>query len=221
MNHENFDKIFIALKFRLQGMGFYKALEALEKAKEIHKHYRKDGKTKEFQHQVEIALFALTLKNVENLEDVIICSLLHDTMEDYSDAMSEEYIKEKFGQHNLTTLKFLNKKLWRNYEEYFKNLANDMVGSLVKLIDRINNAQSMERGNFTLEKQMNYCNEIKVYFLPMAKQARKNFPKQMDAYYNIETVLKSQVELLEISFKYRRELKTEVVKDVKQKMKVK
>jgi len=32
----------------------------------------------------------------------------------------------------------------------------------------------------------------------MAKKARKLFPRQMDAYYNIETMLKYQYELIEL-----------------------
>jgi (p)ppGpp synthase/HD superfamily hydrolase len=193
-----FSKLYIALKFRLQGMRFFDALIALEKGREIHNGWRKDGKTPEYQHQLEIALYILTLKDVEQLEKAIICALLHDTMEDYAELVSEMWISEKFGSDVLLSLRRLNKHVWKDYNEYFSELAQDINASLVKLGDRVNNFQSMNRGKFTMEKQAKYAEEVMVYFLPMAKKARKNFPRQMDAYYNVETMLKSQYELIQL-----------------------
>ena len=195
---EKFSKLYIALKFRLHGMGFFKALVALEKGRDIHDGWRKDGKTPEYQHQLEIALFILTLKDVQDLEGAIICALLHDTLEDYPTSVSEAWIIKEFGDDILQTLHYLDKNRWKNYDVYFHNLSQDMNGSIVKLCDRVNNFQSMNRGKFTMEKQKKYAEEVKHYFLTMAKKARKLFPRQMDAYYNIETMLKYQYELIEL-----------------------
>lgn len=195
---EKFSKLYIALKFRLHGMGFFKALVALEKGRDIHDGWRKDGKTPEYQHQLEIALFILTLKDVQDLEGAIICALLHDTLEDYPASVSTSWIIKEFGDDILQTLHYLDKNRWENYDVYFHNLSQDMNGSIVKLCDRVNNFQSMNRGKFTMEKQKKYAEEVKHYFLTMAKKARKLFPRQMDAYYNIETILKYQYELIEL-----------------------
>ena len=195
---DKFSKLYIALKFRLHGMGFFKALVALEKGRDIHSGFRKDGKTPEYQHQLEIALFVLTLKDVQDLEGAIICALLHDTLEDYPTAVSEAWIITQFGNDILKSLHYLDKHRWENYDVYFANLAEDMNGSLVKLCDRINNFQSMNRGKFTIEKQKKYAEEVKKYFLVMAKKARKMFPRQMDAYYNTEVMLKNQYELIQL-----------------------
>ena len=197
----NFSKLYIALKFRLHGIGFFKALVALEKGRDIHKGFRKDDTTPEYQHQLEIALFVLTLKDVQDLEGAIICALLHDTIEDYPNAVSEKWISDNFGEGILNSLKQIDKNSSKNYEVYISALAEDMNGSIVKLCDRINNFQSMNRGNFTIEKQKKYANEVKVYFLVMAKRARKLFPRQMDAYYNVETMLKNQYELIQLFIK--------------------
>lgn len=195
---DNFSKLYIALKFRLHGMGFFKALVALEKGRDIHNGFRKDGKTPEYQHQLEMALLILTLKDVQELEDTIIGALLHDTLEDYPQAVSESWIIEQFGMDVLQTLHYLDKNRWENYEIYFGNLTKNMKGSLIKLCDRINNFQSMNRGKFTIEKQKKYAEEVQKYFLVMAKRARKLFPRQMDAYYNLETMLKNQYELIQL-----------------------
>lgn len=193
-----FSKLYIALKNRLYGAGFYQAMKALEKGREIHDGWRKDGETPEYQHQLEIALYLLTVKGVKNIEDVVICALLHDTLEDYPDKIDPHWIIENFGNKNYQTLKNLNKHNFKNYDEYFEALENDENGSLIKLGDRINNVQSMNRGKFSIEKQQKYIDEVQKYFLPMAKKARKNFPEQMDAYYNMEIMLKSQSELVQL-----------------------
>lgn len=193
-----FSKLYISLKNRLYGLGYYNAMKALEKGREIHDGWRKDGETPEYQHQLEIALFLLTLKGIKNIENVIICALLHDTLEDYPDKIDAKWIIENFGNDNYQTLKNLNKHNFKNYEDYFGTLEKDINGSLVKLGDRINNVQSMNSGKFSIEKQQKYINEVEEYFLPMAKKARKNFPEQMDAYYNMEIMLKSQKELVQL-----------------------
>jgi len=191
---DRFDKLYIALKFRLHGMGYFKALNALEIAKEIHDGYRKDGKTPEFQHQLEIALYIMTLKDIEQLEDTIIVALLHDTDEDYPHDLSHEQ-KQQFDGFSIQRIEMLNKHRAVSMEEYFRMIGNDRVCSLVKGVDRINNFQSMH-GAFTIEKQIKYAVEVKEFFLPMLKRARKKYPKQMDAYYNIENMLKSQYQLV-------------------------
>ena len=191
-----FTKLYIALKGRLLGLGYYKALIALEKAKEIHNGLRKDGETPEFQHMLEIALHITSLKGIVRLEDTIICALLHDTLEDYPELVSEQWILETFGAGILRTLQFLDKTRWKDYGVYFGQLALDEIGSIVKLCDRVNNFQSMNRGKFSREKQLSYAQEVLDYFLPMAKRARKLFPHLADAFYNIEFMLKSQHELI-------------------------
>ena len=119
-------------------------------------------------------------------------------MEDYPTSVSEAWIIEQFGSGILKRLHYLDKNRWENYDIYFGNLSQDMNGSLVKLCDRINSFQSMNRGKFTIEKQKKYAEEVQKYFLVMAKKARKLFPRQMDAYYNVETMLKYQHELIQL-----------------------
>ncbi len=199
---EKFSKLYIALKFRLKGMGYYRALHALELAKKIHDGLRKDGVTPEFQHQVEIALYILTLKDVKDLEGTLITALLHDTPEDEPHRLAKELdfktLDNEYGCSVARSIAMLNKHSSVTSDIYFEVLSTDLRASLVKGVDRINNFQSMNRGKFTLEKQVKYSDEVTFRFLPMLKTARKNFPEQMDAYYNIENMLKSQHELIQL-----------------------
>ena len=193
---DKFSKLYIALKFRLKGEKMYDALRALELAKDIHTGFRKDGVTPSFQHQIEIALFIFTLKGLEDLEGAIICALFHDTDEDYPHQIPSGTL-ESFGPERMKTIRLLNKHTHSSMEECLVALGDDLNGSIVKGCDRINNFQSMRRGKFSLEKIIKYRDEVVKWFMEMLKNARKTFPKQMDAFYGIETMLKFQTEFVD------------------------
>jgi (p)ppGpp synthase/HD superfamily hydrolase len=192
-----FSKLYIALKFRLKGMAFYDALDALEFALGVHVGFRKDGITPSFQHQLEIAHFILTLKDVQDLEGAIIVALLHDTDEDNPHDIPLGKL-ESYGHERAKAIRLLNKHSHISPKACFEAMGANMLASLVKGADRINNFQSMNRGNFSIEKQIAYDDEVITLFLPMLKKSRKLFPRQMDAYYNIENMLKSQHELIQL-----------------------
>lgn len=193
----NYDKLFVSLKYYLLGRRYFSALKALDFAKKHHKGIRKDGVTPELQHQVEIALFLTTLKDLQNEELVLTCALLHDVVEDYD--ISSEEITSLFGK-NVAEVVWLLSKQFRGqkkpYPEYFAAIARNPVASLVKGADRINNVQTM-LGVFTSDKQRRYVEEVRVYFLPMLKEAKYLFPEQTAAYFNIIHMLKSQTELID------------------------
>ncbi len=203
-----FSKLYIALKFRCLGLGYDQALKALEKARVIHDGMRKDNVTPEFQHQIEIALHIFTLSGVRERQAAIVCALLHDTPEDYPDAVPREWFVENFGGDNWRRLQWLNKNLWKDSDTYFYQLSDDPIAALVKGADRVNNFQSMLRGNFSVDKQARYAQEVADYFLPMLKAARKKFPDYIDAFYSLEFMLKSQLEFVLAYVELARKLPT-------------
>lgn len=190
---DRYQKLFIALRYYCMGAKYTKALKALEFARRIHTGKRKDGTTPEFQHQVEIALYITTLKDVMNEEEAIAVALLHDTMEDYEDVSYPEIC-------NATDLSIadacvLLNKTGKKPENYFGDISNHPVASLVKGSDRVHNINSM-KGVFSAEKQQDYIKEVEQWFLPMLKNARNKFPEQTRAYFNIEYMLRSQINLI-------------------------
>lgn len=201
---DKFTKLYISLKYRLSGAEMWRAMQILEMAKEVHDGLRKDKVTPEFQHQIEIALYAFTLKwpadYASSFESLIIVCLLHDLYEDYPHQWGQFEILVD-GNEKAAIL-FLNKNRYKHFENplkhQFEELSLSCLGSLVKGMDRINNFQSMNRGNFSLEKQIKYAAEVSELFLPMLKKARKLNPILMDAYFNIENMLKCQHELISL-----------------------
>jgi (p)ppGpp synthase/HD superfamily hydrolase len=194
---ERYNKLFISLKYYLVGKRYYKALEALTYARAHHTGTRKDGVSPELMHQIEIALYITTLKDLVDEEKFIVAALLHDVMEDYN--ISHQEMEAKFGKESTNIVWLLTKKHQGNTKDpnhYFSELSKDPVASIVKGADRIHNVQSMI-GVFSPEKQKKYVQEVKDHFLPMIKRAKDNFPSQTAAYFNIENMLKVQISLID------------------------
>lgn len=198
-----FQKKLSTLRQYLIGARYFNALKALEFAQKFHSGTRKDGFTPEFDHQVSIALFALTLPDLIHREEVITTIILHDVREDYD--ISDREIRGLFTDRDFTdrvsravenmTKEFRGQK--KNENLLFDAMSEDPIASIAKGCDRIHNLQSMAEV-FTLEKQKKYIKEVMDLFFPMLKAARRNFPAQVLAYENIKHMLKSQIQLIEV-----------------------
>ena len=174
MNDNNYSKLDLALKFYLTGAKYTTALKAYHFAKRYHCGTRKDGKTPEFQHQLEIALFITTLKDVENEEEALFYAIMHDVLEDFS-SITVDILTKEFPMNWVIKLKLISKKIegvktYNSPYEYFDKIATKPLVALTKGVDRIHNLQSMS-GVFTTEKQRDYISETNTFFLPMLKVA--------------------------------------------------
>lgn len=202
----HYQKVSITLKSYLKGKGFHRALEAFEFARERHPGFRKDGKTPNFQHQIEICLFITTLKEIQFEEETLIAALLHDVREDPHTNkqgiltwVEHREIQEKFGDLAADAVEKLTKEfkgIKKDTQAYFDAIALCPISSIVKLADRIHNVSSMV-GVFTIPKQEHYVFEIKEYFFPLIKQARNNFPQQHMSYHAMGTFLKNMCRTVE------------------------
>ena len=190
---DRYQKLFIALRYYLQGAGYIKALKAFDYGRRIHTGTRKDGTTPEYQHQVEIALYITTLRDVMHEEACIAVSLLHDAPEDYDSVTRDDIAK--ITDQNIADCCMLLNKNGKNIDNYFGDISNNPIASIVKGADRVHNVNSM-RGVFSPEKQQKYLQEVEKNFLPMLKNARNKFPEQTRAYFNIEHMLRSMVHML-------------------------
>jgi (p)ppGpp synthase/HD superfamily hydrolase len=198
-----FQKKMLTLRNQLIGARYHHALAALEFAIRFHTGTRKDGITPEFQHQVEIALFALTLPDLMYRQEVIATIMLHDVREDYgvSDGEIRDLFFEnpEFAARVSRAVENMTKEfrgLKKDENALFEAMAEDPIASIAKGCDRMHNLQTMV-GVFKTEKQKAYIEEVHVLFLPMLKKARRLFPHQVNAYENIKHILNSQIEFIE------------------------
>lgn len=198
MNTVEHKKLLQVIRSKLTGMAqheprFNDCIRALNYALKIHTGLRKDGVTPEFYHQLNILGFLLTQhKNLIDPASTYIAAILHDTPEDYSERSPE--IRAMFPldyQYAERLSKIRNGELMP-HKAYFSEMSNCHVCSPVKLVDRIHNLSTMP-GVFNFEKMRKYIEEVKAYFLPMAKTARELFPAQSSFYELAKSMLSMKV----------------------------
>jgi len=210
----------VALIGFLRGAKMDAALSVLYFAEKYHNGTRKDGFTPEFAHQIQICLFLTTL-NLDRsiLESCIIAALAHDLFEDNQE-LTCEYVanecafsiqtpksqghKKDFvfsesmakGLEAAMVLSKIRNGVKMSQDTYLQNVARNVIAALVKGVDRGNNFQTMS-GVFSKEKQIDYIDEG-IEILAYLKVARKRFPAMSNAFFNIEHMLKAQIELISI-----------------------
>ena len=195
----------IALRYWLQGRGYYTALEAMDFAAGYHTGMRKDGVTPEFDHQISICHYVRSLPDLIHEEDTIATMLLHDVMEDYD--VKLRTIISLFGDRIAEATELLNKNdesgRPKNHQSMIDAMAKNPIASIGKPADRIHNWNSMGTV-FTPKKQLQYVDEGSL-LLPMVKEARRRFPRQERAYENIKHMMQSQIMLIRASLQNYKE----------------
>lgn len=185
---------------KLTDLGFREALAAMKFAEQYHTGFRKDGVTPEFDHQVSIALHALTLSGVDYMERLLTVIFLHDVSEDYD--VSKETLAFLFGEAAAEDVDSLNKfnpdGTKRDPHILFDRMADSETASVAKLLDRSNNLKTMV-GVFNAKKQDSYINETYEFFFPMLEKAKENFPDQATVYENLRQMLETQIYMVQKS----------------------
>lgn len=218
MQNLDFIKSREAIKYWLLGKAeenpnYYDVLRAMQVAEKAHVGFRKDGITPIMLHQISIALYLKTIhKNFINPVEVLCLAFLHDVYEDNPIVFFEDVENCSVLSKYVEKTKILSKKEWlkeyaddgsiiitgsvkKDLDLYFKQISQCPSCSLVKGVDRLHNLATMI-GVFNKEKQFQYVEEVKQYFLPMLKTARKAFPKQENAFENLKSVLTIQYEAI-------------------------
>jgi (p)ppGpp synthase/HD superfamily hydrolase len=198
MNTVEHQKLLQVIRSQLMGMAqndirYNDCIRALNYAVKIHTGLRKDGVTPEFYHQLNILGFLITQhKNLMDPASTYIAAILHDTPEDYAERSAEIKTLFPFDWHYAERLSKIRNGEKIALKVYFADIAGCHVCSPVKLADRIHNISTMP-GVFSAEKMRKYIDEVKVYFLPMAKTARKHFPAQNNFYELAKSMLSMKV----------------------------
>ena len=200
---ERFDKLRISMRYRLLGATgadarYQMALDAFDFAEERHIGLRKDGKTPNFMHQLEVMGYLTTvLKGLRHPAPTLAAAALHDICEDCGVTLAE--IDERFGPQVAHATRRLSKVIegakLPGLDAYFDAMLDCPIATVVKGSDRINN-QSTMAGVFTREKQLSYIEESETFIIPMLKKARRIFSDQEAVYENIKLVLQNQMSMV-------------------------
>jgi len=189
-----------SVRYWLHGRGYNTALRAMDEGLKWHVGTRKDG-LPEFSHQIFQVAFARSLADLmARPENTLAVIFLHDLVEDHSPELSSVYTD--FGDEIGDGVELMtnvdqqgNKK---GTATYYGMMSYNPLASIAKGVDRMHNFQSMS-GVFDLDKQIRYIAETEEHIIPMLKEARKNFPEQEPVYQNIKHVLRTQIELFQLT----------------------
>lgn len=196
MNSTEYKKLKQSFRYWVLGKAenepkYYKVLKAMNISEKYHNGSRKDG-APEFSHQIAICAYLRTLhKYFINPTMVFIVALLHDTVEDYPES-SEEVLAAFPDEYDaIVRISKVRNGTKIPYEQYFGEMKECFVCSIVKLADRIANISTMV-GVFSYDKQTQYLQDLEDWFFPMLKYAKRKFPEQEPAYENLKSVLYMQ-----------------------------
>lgn len=228
----NFEKQKIAIEYTIRGLSsidkrYAKVLRAFEIAKTYHTGIRKDGKTPEFKHQLNIVGSILNYR--EMLIDpvgTLIAALMHDVIEDYSKGSkvwdkeeersrlsglpfyNTEDLRREFGDEAVAANNCLSKVIngyKKGYEQYFSEMSSNVAALIAKSEDRDDNLNSMYYV-FTVGKQESYAKEVFDYFIPALKEGEKNHPEQAQVYQMLKIRLKRKAQSVLDSIKTFKDL---------------
>jgi (p)ppGpp synthase/HD superfamily hydrolase len=196
MTESEYIKQKIAFRYWISGQAefdssYYAVLIAMDVAEKYHNGLRKDG-SPEFSHQIAICSYLRTLhKYFIDPVSVFIVALLHDTYEDYPESEKElfELFPKQFDM--IVRISKIRNGEKIPYSEYFSDMSDCFVVSIVKLADRIANISTMV-GVFSTQKQDKYLQDLDDWFFPMLKTAKHFFPQQEPAYQNLKSMLSMQ-----------------------------
>lgn len=160
-----------------------KVKKAMEIAQNAHKSQVRDGGGSYLTEHIYYltSLIYADYKNDPRVEDLVIISLLHDSVEDGE--VSLLYLKELFGERISDIIGLLSKpnddddaktqeEKYLTNQNYLHNMSSNEEAIIVKLYDRLANINCIMEDNVVLkpEKYKRYVLEVRNLFIPLAKK---------------------------------------------------
>lgn len=173
--------------------GYDVAIKALDLGAKYHKGTRKDKVTPEFSHSLTVTRFLQSLRLPKKLEEWgIAVGILHDTVEDYPQALREMNEFPKHIKRDVVLLAKVRGKKKLETSAYYKKLAESAILSMVKGLDRLHNAKTM--GPFSAKKKVEYAQETYDRVFPMLDKAARKFPEAAQMLNRIKTSIQRELE---------------------------
>lgn len=172
-------------------------MKVLPYAKMMHEGQFRKGKTKVpyIYHPLLVACQALSLGM--DSDDLIATALLHDVCEDCGVKPEELPVSDKVKEAValLTKDETYDSHSYECKERYYKAISQNDLAVLVKILDRCNNVSGMA-GGFKRERMVEYIEETEEWFLPLIKQAKKDYPEYTKPVFAMEYHILSVIETI-------------------------
>lgn len=191
----NEDRMYTYVKTYATIKGLTQTVEVLPYARELHRGQVRKGKDEVpyIYHPLLMVCHALSL----GLDDdnLISAILLHDVCEDCGIALEDLPVNDEVK----TAVQLVTKDGSKDTETYYKDIAENYIATMVKLIDRCNNVSAMSTG-FSKERIINYINETEKYVYPLLQKAKTKYSKYSNQVFLIKYHMTSVVTTLKHQF---------------------
>lgn len=191
----NEDRMYTYIKTCTTMKGFSQTLKALPYARELHKGQTRKGNDgiPYIYHPLLMACHALSLSLDD--DNLIAAILLHDVCEDCGVNAEDLPVNEVVK----TAVQLVTKDGTKDTEKYYKDIAENEIATMVKLIDRCNNVSTMVTA-FSNEKIIAYINETEKYVYPLMQTAKTKYSKYSNQIFLIKYHITSVVTTLKYQF---------------------
>ena len=192
----NEDRMYTYVKTYATMKDLTQTVEVLPYVREQHKGQFRRGKDKVpyIYHPLLMACHALALGLDE--DDLISAILLHDVCEDCGVAVEELPVNEEVK----AAVGLVTKDSSTDKDTYYKDIAENGIATMVKLIDRCNNVSTMSTG-FSKEGIVRYINETEMYVYPLLQKAKTKYAKYSNQVFLIKYHMTSVVATLKHQLK--------------------
>lgn len=187
----NEDRMYTYVKTYASVKGLYQTSKVLPYARELHKGQVRKGKDKVpyIYHPLLIACHALSL----GLDDdnIISTALLHDVCEDCNVVVDELPVNDLTKE----AVALLTKSDEVDKEQYYQQISQNSIATMIKLLDRCNNVSGMAAA-FSKEKLVEYIKETESYVYPLIQKAKNEYPMYSNQIFLIKYHTTSVIEAI-------------------------
>lgn len=189
------DRMYTYVKTYARVKGLAQTVEVLPYAREVHKGQVRKGKDEVpyIYHPLLMACHALSL-GLDN-DNLVSAILLHDVCEDCGVAIEDLPVNEEVK----TVVKLVTKDGSKDTDIYYRDISENCIATMIKLIDRCNNVSAMSTG-FTKERIVEYINETEKYVYPLLQKAKTKYSKYSNQVFLIKYHMTSVVTTLKHQF---------------------
>ncbi len=123
---------------------FAKEINAFILANRVHKGQLYGENDPYINHPLRVAEITSVLVDGEMNSDCVVAALLHDTIEDHPDKISQEDIFNRFGYNVQVIVEILTRRKEEPVDKYMDRVLKNEFATKIKLADMIDNLSHIE-----------------------------------------------------------------------------
>lgn len=114
-------------------------------------------------------------------DNLVSAALLHDVCEDCGVTIEELPVNEETKK----AVALVTKSDDKTTEQYYEDISQNWIATMIKLLDRCNNVSGMATG-FSQRKIVDYINETEKYIYPLLRTAKGKYPDSSNQIFLIK-----------------------------------